>query len=236
MLPGKVFEQFVEKSPVSVMVMGALERVLDPGRIQDVFDDNAVLQYTRDLTFFHCGQIMSDVVFQVSRSVGAWYQAHPDEWNVTRQAVYDKLKPVELPTSATLVRYSSTELLPAAKALDIRPQPLLSGYRVRVLVRLAMRAVHGRAFVDEQLSPSCVTLEMSQVSAGMRIAIDEEHRNVFRTMSVKQFAATLLDLAGRMDPRKYTKHKRTPKIPQPKKLNGRKIKHVSTAKLIAARK
>lgn len=456
MLLGKPFARFVNQSPVSVMVQGTLERVLDPEKIQQVFDDNAVWQYTKELTFFQCGQVMSDVVFQVTPSVGAWYQAHPDELDVTRQALYDKLKHIELPTSAALVRYSYTELFPAAKNLGIRPRPLLTGYRVRVLdgnhlsgtdhriletrrhraaalpgqalvfydpqwdmiddvipcecghaqersltehilgavcrgdciladrnfcttkivfgiarrkgffvirqhqstlnwklqgkkcrvgkdkrgrlieeqtveltdpasgetltarritihldkptqngetelhiltnlpaedadalkvadlyaerwtietafqhltedlrceintlgypkaalfgfclalvasnvvslVKLAMRAVHGREFVEEQLSPYYVTLEMSQVGSGMRIAIEEHHWDVFRTMSVEQFASTLQELARRMDLRKYTKHKRGEKKPQPKKLSGKKLKHVSTDKLLAGR-
>lgn len=456
MLLGKPFARFVEESPVSVMVQGTLERVLDPEKIQQVFDDNAVWQYTKELTFFQCGQVMSDVVFQVTPSVGAWYQAHPDELNVTRQALYDKLKHIELPTSAALVRYSYAELLPAAKKLGIRPQPLLAGYHVRALdgnhlsgtdhriletrrhravalpgqalvfydpqwdmisdiipcecghaqerslteeivaavcrgdciladrnfcttkilfgiarqnglfvirqhkstldwkttgkkrrvgkdeqgrwieeqaveltdpasglalvvrritiqlakptqdgatelhiltnlpteaadavkvadlyadrwtietafqhltedlcceintlgypkaalfgfslalvaynvvsrVKLAMRAAHGKEFVEEKLSPYYVTLEMSQVCSGMRIAIEDRHWDVFRRMSVEQFATTLLELANNMDLRKYTKHKRGEKKPQPKKLSGKKIKHVSTAKLLAAR-
>lgn len=456
MLLGKPFERFVKKSPVSVMVQGTLERVLDPEKIEQVFDDNAVRQYTKELTFFQCGQIMSDVVFQVTPSVGAWYKAHIDELSVSRQAAYDKLKHVELPTSAALVRYSHAELLPAAKALGIRPRPVLAGYRVRVLdgnhlsgtehriletrrhraaalpgqslvfydpqwdliedvipcecahaqerslteeildavgrreciiadrnfcttkivfgiarrgacfvirqhkstlnweckgktrrvgkdargrrieeqavelrdpasgetltlrrvtihlhqptedgeteihlltnlppedadavkvaemyaerwtietafqhltqdlrceintlgypkaalfgfclallaynvvslVKLAIRAAHGREFVEEKLSPYYVTLEMSQVCSGMRIAIDEREWRVFRTMNAETFAATMLELARSMDLRKYTKHKRGPKKPQQKKLSGKKTKHLSTAKLLAAR-
>lgn len=456
MLLGRQFDRFVDKSPVSVMIQGALERVFDPQNVQQVFDDNAVWQYTKELTFDQCGQIMSDVVFQVAPSVGAWYKAHPDELNVTRQAVYDKLKHIELPVSAALVRYSYQELLPAVKAMGIRPRPLLSGYRVRVLdgnhlsgtehriletrrhraaalpgqalafydpqwdlitdvipcecghaqerslteeilaavhrqdciaadrnfgttkivfgiarkkaffvirqhkanlvwkrkgkkrrvgkdasgrwieeqaveltdvannetltvrritiqlkkptqdgemelhiltnlpvedadalkvaelyadrwtietafqrltedlccevntlgypkaalfgfclalvaynvvsvVKSAMRAAHGKEFVEEQLSSYYLTLEMAQVASGMRIAIAEKHWEVFRTMTVEQFAETLVELAGGMDLRKYTKHKRGPKKLQPKKISGKKIKHVSTAKLLAGR-
>ena len=133
MLLGERFEAFVEDSPASVMIRGTLERVLDPERLERVFEDHAVRQYTRDLTFAQCGEIMSDVVFRVSPSVGAWYKAHPDEVSVTRQAVYDKLKHIELPISAALVHHSEAELRPALKAMSIRPQPLLPGFRVRVL-------------------------------------------------------------------------------------------------------
>jgi hypothetical protein len=72
MLLGKRFEAFIEASPVSVMIRGTLERVLDPGKLERVFEDYAVRQYTRELTFAQCGEIMSDVVFRVSPTVGAW--------------------------------------------------------------------------------------------------------------------------------------------------------------------
>ena len=71
MLLGKRFEAFIEASPVSVMIRGALERVLDPDKLEQVLKDHAVRQYTRELTFAECGEIMSDVVFQVVPSVGA---------------------------------------------------------------------------------------------------------------------------------------------------------------------
>ena len=133
MLLGKRFEAFIEASPVSVMIRGTLERVLDPEKLEQVFEDNAVRQYTRDLTFAQCGEIMSDVVFRVAPTVGAWYKAHPGEVSVTRQAVYDKLKHLELPISAALVRHSDAELRPVLKGMGIRPPGLLPGFRVRVL-------------------------------------------------------------------------------------------------------
>jgi hypothetical protein len=65
---GSVFKKFVEASPVSVMVQGTLERIFDPTKVQQVFDDNAVRQDTKELTFDQCLGIMSDVVFQVTPS------------------------------------------------------------------------------------------------------------------------------------------------------------------------
>jgi len=456
MLLGKRFEAFIEASPVSVMIRGALERVLDPEKLERVFEDNAVRQYTRDLTFAQCGEIMSDVVFRVSPTVGAWYKAHPGEVSVTRQAVYDKLKHLELPISAALVRHSDAELRPVLKGMGIRPPGLLPGFRVRVLdgnhlagtdhrilelrrhraaalpgqalvfydprwdlisdvipcedghaqerslteeiiqavlagdciiadrnfcttkivfgitrqlaffiirqhksnvvwkaqgkrylvgkdergreiyeqavllideesgetltarritiqldkptkdgdweihilsnvpvkkadgvkiaslygdrwtvetafqhltedlrceidtlgypkaalfgfclavvaynivsvIKAALVAAHGREFVQEQLSMYYLTLEVAQVSTGMNIAIEEKHWGIFRDMSVKQFAHAMVELARRMDLRKYTKHKRPPTKHPTKKISGNKIKHVSTAKILAGR-
>ena len=133
MLLGKRFEAFVEDSPISVMVRGILERVFNPENLDQVFEDNAVTQYTKELAFSQCVYMMSDVVTKVEPSVGAWYKSHAEEMTVTRQAVYDKLRHMELPVSAGLVRYSGHELLDCLRAMNVKPRPLLPGYRVRVL-------------------------------------------------------------------------------------------------------
>jgi hypothetical protein len=133
MILGECFEKFIERSPVSVMVRGTLERVFDPEKLERVFADHALRQYTRDLTFAQCVGLMSDVVFRIAPSVGAWYQAHREEMPVTRQAVYDKLKRLELPIAAGLVEYAGRELGASLRQMPAPPPPLLPGYRVRVL-------------------------------------------------------------------------------------------------------
>jgi hypothetical protein len=133
MILGECFEKFLDRSPVSVMVRGTLERVFDPEKLERVFSDNALLQYTRELTFAQCVGLMSDVVFRIVPSVGAWYKTHQEEIPVTRQAVYDKLKHLELPTAAGLVEYAGRELGACLQQMPSPPSPLLPGYRVRVL-------------------------------------------------------------------------------------------------------
>lgn len=133
MLLGKRFETFVKQSPVSVMVCGTLERVFQPDRLEQLFEQHAVLQYTKELTFTQCVGIMSDIVLRVVPTVGAWYKTHPGELSVTRQAVYDKLKHLELPVSAALVQYSGTELRSCLEHLTPLPPEPLPGYRLRVL-------------------------------------------------------------------------------------------------------
>ena len=46
-----VFKPFVEKSPISVMARGMLERVLNPDQLNEWFNTTAKEQYTRDLLF-----------------------------------------------------------------------------------------------------------------------------------------------------------------------------------------
>jgi len=133
MILGECFEKFIERSPVSVIVRGTLERMFDPEKLERVFTDNALLQYTRELTFAQCVGLMSDVVFRIAPSVGAWYKAHQEEMSVTRQAVYDKLKHLELPTAAGLVAYAGREVGACLQQMPSPPSPVLPGYRVRVL-------------------------------------------------------------------------------------------------------
>jgi len=108
-------------------------------------------------------------------------------------------------------------------------------YNVVSLVKAALIAAHGREFVQEQLSMYYLTLEVAQVSTGMKIAIEEKQWEVFRYMSAKEITHTMVELAQRMDLRKYTKHKRAPTKHPTKKISGKKIKHVSTAKILAGR-
>jgi IS4 transposase len=110
-----------------------MERVFDADKLEELFQKHAVLQYTKELTFAQCLHAMSDVVFQHSSSVGAWYQAHPDEVPVTRQALYDKLKHTDLPVPVALVQYAGRELRASLQALQVRPRSLLPGYRLRIL-------------------------------------------------------------------------------------------------------
>lgn len=456
MVLGECFEKFIERSPVSVMVRGTLERVFDPEKLERVFADNALLQYTRELTFAQCVGLMSDVVFRIAPSIGAWYKAHQEELTVTRQAVYDKLKRLELPIAAGLVEYAGRELGASLRQMPSPPPPMLPGYRVRVLdgnhlagtehrleelrryraaalpghalvfydpqwdvatdvipcedayaqertlfpevlpmvaardcivadrnfctpgflcglvrrgaffvirqhgsngvgqfqgvrhagsrdargqalyeqalclteadtgdtvvarritielhtptrqgetelhiltnlppedataqqiaalyadrwtietafqhltvdlaceidtlgypkaalfgfcvavvaynvvalVKGALRAAHGAEYVEEQLSMYYLTLEVAQVATGMEIALGAEAWEIFRRMSVAEFAATLIAVAQRLDTEKYTKHKRGPKKKPPQKLSGKRSSHVSTARILALR-
>ena len=111
----------------------------------------------------------------------------------------------------------------------------LVAYNVVALVKGALRAAHGAAYVEEQLSMYYLTLEIAQVATGMEIALGTEAWEIFRQMSTAEFATTLVAIAQRLDTKKYTKHKRGPKKPPPNKLSGKHQTHVSTARILAMR-
>jgi hypothetical protein len=104
------------------------------------------------------------------------------------------------------------------------------------LVKAAMRAVHGRKKVDQEVSGYYLSLEIQHTYDGMMIAVPNEHWTIFRDMTDAQFARILKDLAGHANLSKYRKHPRGPKKPPPKKSKYKNGGHVSTARLIAERR
>ncbi len=110
---GEVFERFVEKSPISVMVRASLERVLGADRLDLWYERTAQKQYTRDLLFSSVYDLMNQVVFCVQPSVRAAYQAQQDDIATSLVSVYNQLNNLETHTAAELVRYSAREFTPA---------------------------------------------------------------------------------------------------------------------------
>jgi len=67
---------------------------------------------------------------------------------------------------------------------------------------------------------------------GMMIAVPEEEWHIFKNMSEKMFADTLVQLAEKVNLAKFKKHKRGPKKRVPKRHYDPAHPHVSTAKLL----
>ena len=97
-----IFEKFVEKSPVSVMARGMMERVLNPEQLNQWFDKTAKEQYTKDLLFSSVFDVMTQVVSGSRRTVYAAHQASKEEIGVSVASVYNKLNGIEVNTSAEL--------------------------------------------------------------------------------------------------------------------------------------
>lgn len=130
---GKVFTRFVEKSPISVMVRGTLERVLGADQLDAWFARTAQKQYTRTLLFSTVYDMLSQVVFRTKPSVRAAYRDHAETAGASLISVYNKLNGVEPSTSAALVRYSATECQPLITQLEGERSSWLPGYRVKIL-------------------------------------------------------------------------------------------------------
>jgi hypothetical protein len=130
---GTVFERFVEKSPISVMVRASLERVLGADRLDLWYERTAQKQYTRELLFSSVYDLMNQVVFCLQPSVRAAYQAHQDDVGTSLVSVYNKLNGLETHTAAELVRYSAREFAPLIAHMGGERAPWLEGYHVKIV-------------------------------------------------------------------------------------------------------
>jgi hypothetical protein len=112
----------------------------------------------------------------------------------------------------------------------------LVAYNVLSTVKAALRVVHGEERVAEEVSAYYVAEEVRMTHRGMMIAIPEDEWVAFQEMTPRELGAVLVELAGLVRMEEYRKSPRGPKKPPPKKQSGAKIKHVATAKILAARK
>ena len=129
----KIFNPFVEKAPVSVMARAAMERLLSPLWINEVFKKTTDGQYTRELLFSSLFGVMIRVVLSQARSVRYAYLMKAEEITVSLTSVYNKLNGVTPATAAGLVRESALTCAEAINKMDGLNPALLNGYTIRIL-------------------------------------------------------------------------------------------------------
>jgi IS4 transposase len=133
MVLGKVFDRFARLSPVTVMMRGILEYAFPPEALDELFREHVVNQYEDELLFSTTVNTLGLVVAGVRPSVNDAYQACEDEFSVSVNSLYNKLKGVETQVSQALVRQSGQRLAPLVPALRAQGKPLLPGYRVKII-------------------------------------------------------------------------------------------------------
>ena len=101
---GTVFDRFVEKSPISVMVRGTLERVLGADQLDAWFARTAQKQYPRTVLFSTVYDLLSPVVFRIKPAVRAAYRDHEDKVGASLLSLYNTLNGVETHTAAEVGR------------------------------------------------------------------------------------------------------------------------------------
>jgi DDE family transposase len=111
---------------------------------------------------------------------------------------------------------------------------LLAANAVAVL-KAALRAAHGEEKAAE-LSAYYLTGEIRETYEGMMVAIPPIHWQVFSSVSDRELAQLLRQLAGKMVLARYQKHPRGPKKPPPPRTRYRNGAHVATSKVLAGRK
>jgi hypothetical protein len=81
-----------------------------------------------------------------------------------------------------------------------------------------------------------LTTEMANLAEALDTVLDPEDWAVFQTLSTAGMVAWLLELAGRVNLRKYRKHPRGPKKASPKRKHDAQRPHVSVARILQERK
>jgi hypothetical protein len=139
-----IFDKFVEKSPISVMARGIVERALNPEQLNEWFDSTAEEQYTKDLLFSTIFDLMSQVVLGSQKSVHSAYQSSQEDISVSIKSVYNKLNGIEPKTSAQLVRYAVEQVEPLIKKLGGTVRNPLPGKRIKLLDGNCIEKSHHR--------------------------------------------------------------------------------------------
>ena len=121
-----ILERFCEGTPFPVMLRASLERLFSAERLDELFEREAVDQYTRKLTFSAVTDLLCEVVLRVRPSLRKAYQA-ADGLPATLRAVYDKLAHVETATAEALVRQVARDAAAVIGHLGgaaLRPDPV----------------------------------------------------------------------------------------------------------------
>jgi Transposase DDE domain len=139
-----VFERFIEKSPVSVMMRGVMERVFAPELMNELFETTARVQYTKELLFSDLVELMVPVVCGLQPSVRASYQDQAEAMPASLSAVYSKLNGIELAVSQTLLRDTAKEMREVVGQLGGQAADWLRGYRVKILDGFCLEATEHR--------------------------------------------------------------------------------------------
>jgi len=133
MILAKIFEQFVEKTPVTVMARATIEYALPSEQLDALFDKHAEHQYTRQLLFSSVVDLMGVVVCKIHPSVNAAFKAVEVTLPASIQALYDKLNHTEPDITSLLVSHTAQRLASVVREMHGQMPALLPGFQVRII-------------------------------------------------------------------------------------------------------
>jgi hypothetical protein len=118
---------------VSVMARALMENALTPAMLDELFEEKAKEQYTRELLFSALVGIMSVVVCRIKPSVHAAYQQLRDRLSVSVTSVYNKINGLEPSVAGAFVSHTAGRLGDVVREMGGQMPELIPGYRVRIL-------------------------------------------------------------------------------------------------------
>lgn len=138
-----VLQKFINRSPVTVMVQGLLEQILNEEKLNIWFEANRGRQYTGELLFSTVVALMLEVVCQMRTSVHVAYR-NTENITVSLTSLYNKLNGMKTETSAALVRHVTKESEAIIREMKGELPALLPGYRTKLLDGNCIEATHHR--------------------------------------------------------------------------------------------
>ena len=130
MLSTAVLDRFVERCPAAVMVRASLERLLQPERLDQIFEEARQRQYSKQLLFSQVVAVMAAVATRTRTSVHAAYQSMKDQLGVSAAAVYEKLNHIEPETCSVLIRKTAADAAQVIDAMPSAKKEILPGLEV----------------------------------------------------------------------------------------------------------
>jgi hypothetical protein len=128
-----VLQRFVEHKPVCVMVRATLESQFSARRLDALFDGTAQRQYTKELLFSTCVDLLCQVTLCGQPSVHAAFKQARADIPASLVAVYAKLQRTEPAVCEALVAETATAVAEVLGHLGVnRPEPV-RGCRLRVV-------------------------------------------------------------------------------------------------------
>lgn len=111
-------------------------------------------------------------------------------------------------------------------------------YNVLSVVQAALRDSQTETRkIERNISMYAIADEISSCWCGMEIAVSKDlWTEIYADLTAKQLVSKLRSLARKADLPRYTTHKWSPKKPQPKRVSGKRGKHVSTQRILNERK
>ena len=128
-----LFQRFMEKAPVTVMVRSTLEYVLAPTTIDAIFARSAIRQRQGELLFSSVVNLLAAVVWRQRDSVGEAYLRTKEDFEVSVRSVYNKLNGTETQVCRALARDTAESLAAVVDALSVCRKPQLKGYQTRII-------------------------------------------------------------------------------------------------------
>ncbi len=129
----KMWQRFMEKSPVTVMARAVFEYGMSSERIDELFREHAVKQYEGSLLFSTAVDLLGLAVSRSRNSVREAYELEKEAVGVTIKSLYDKLANTELQISRALVQETASQLSPIIRSMKVELPPLLEGYRAKII-------------------------------------------------------------------------------------------------------